>query len=178
MKPSYTLYSGVYQDAILLKFCSDVCKLFWFPNADVKPPFHVASLLDKSYQPQQTVAPTITVINKTKNGVEQIYLSAGAFSEDGDNLKKPYILWHIREVEHQHFAHFYISNECLPLKPIWVKHYCTSESEAISDLIATKRSEIQSQFQMHLNEAVRMCGFKNLESFFIETSSYHPGKLL
>ena len=175
MKPSSTLYSGVYQNEILLKFCSDACKLYWFPNADIKPPLHATSFLDKSHQSQQTIAPMITVINDTINGVEQIYLSAGALSEDEDNLKMPYIVWHIREVQHQHFAHFYISKDCLPLKPVWVKHYCTSESEAISDLIATKRLEIQSQFQMHLTKAVQMCGFENLESF-MQAEYYQPGK--
>ena len=161
MQPSCTLYSGVHQDDILLKFCSEACQLFWFPAVDHSP-LHAASVLE-SHQPQKS-APTITVIFKHKDRVEQIYLSTGEVSDD-NNLNMPYIVWHIRELKLQYFTHFYISKDCLPLKPVWIKHFCTRESEAITDLIANDRSEIQSHIQLYLNQAVQMCGVGDLKSF-------------
>ena len=170
MQPSSTLYSGVYQGDILLKFCCDDCKQFWFTTADLKP-LHVASFLDNIYQPQQTVAPIITIIIKKENGIEQIYLCVSAVSEGMEGLNIPYIIWHIRELEHQRFAHFYISKDCLPLKPVWIKQYCTIESEAISNLIVMKRSEVQCHLQIYLNQAVKTYGFESLEAFLMQAKN-------
>ena len=171
MQPSSTLYSGVHQGDILLKFCCEDCKQFWFPTAADLESLHVASFLDDIYQPKQTLAPILTIIIKKENGVEQIYLSVGAVSEGVEDLNIPYIVWHIRELEHQRFAHFYISKECLPLKPVWIKQYCTSESEAISNIIANERSEVQSHFQICLNQAIKTYDFENLEAFLMQAKN-------
>ena len=131
---------------------------FWFPSQDQKS-LYVASYLDETYQSQQAV---MTFISRKENGVEQVYLSVDKAS---DGLDKPYILWHVRELEHQHFAHFYITKDCLPLNSVWTKQYRSYESEIVSNLITTKRLELQSHFQAQFNEAVKEYGFENFEAF-------------
>ena len=74
-------------------------------------------------------------------------------------------MWHIRELKHQHFAHFYISQDCLPLNFVWIKQYSTSESEISDNYIATKKLEIQSHIQVQFNLAVKEYGFENFEAF-------------
>lgn len=114
----------------------------------------------------------MTLIVRKDNGVEQIYLSVDKTSEDLKNLGKPFIIWHIRELEHQRFAHFYISKDCLPLNFVWTKEYCTSESEVFYNYIATKKMEVQAYIQMQFNQAVKEYGFENFEAFLkqIKTS--------
>lgn len=183
MQPSSTLYSGVSEDDDLLKFCSEECKRFWFPAPDQQSqPLHVASYLDETCQSQETVAPLMTVIIQKENSVEQIYLSVDKTSKELKNLDQPYIVWHIRGLEIQHFAHFYISKDCLPLNSVWTKQYCTHEGEAISKYITTEKLEVQSRIQMQLNQAVKTYGFEDFEAFLMQaktskgTTSLHHGK--
>lgn len=157
MQPSPTLYSGTREDN-LLKFCSEECKKFWFPTPDQKP-LYIASYLDETCQSQESVAPLMTAIIPKKDGVEQIYFSVG---EESD---KPYIIWHIRELEHQYFAHFYISKDCLPLNSVWPKQYCTVECEAMYNYISTNKLEVQSQVQIQLNQAAKEYGFEDFDAF-------------
>lgn len=166
MQPSPTLYSGIH-DGNLLKFCSEECKGFWFP-APEQQLLYVASYLDGTCQSLQKESPLLTFINRRGSGVEQVYLSFGGISEGSVKSDAPYIVWHIRELNHQYFAHFYISKDCLPLKTIWTKQYCTSESEIIYNKIATRRLDLQFSFLEQLNQAVRRCSFENFEAFLME----------
>lgn len=174
MQPSPTLYSGFLEDNSLLKFCSEKCKKNWFPTPDQKS-LYVASYLDETCQSQDKVALLLTSIIRRESGVEQIYLSVDK------TLGKPYIVWHIRELEHQRFAHFYISKDCSPLNSVWTKQYCTSEIEAISNLMKTKKLQVQSHIQLQVNQAVKQYDFEDFEAFLKQVStsngvSYH-GKL-
>ena len=174
MQPSSTLYSGVHGDH-LLKFCSEECKRFWFPTPDHVSP-HVASYLDGTCQSQEKVAPLLTAVVQKEKGVEQIYLSVDKASGDFERLDMPYIVWHIRELEIQHFAHFYITKDCLPLKSVWTKQCCTGEGEIISKYIAANQLEIQSHIQKQLNQAVKEYGFADFETFLKQVdgvSLYH-----
>lgn len=182
MQPSSTPYSGVHEDKSLLKFCSEECKGFWFPTPDQRSLF-VASNLDEACQVQETVPLLMTAIVRKDNGVEQIYLSVDDTPEDSKNFGRPYVIWHIREFEHQHFAHFYISKDCLPLNFVWTKQYCTSESEVMYNYIATKNLEVQSRIQVLFNRAVKEYGFEDFDAFLkqIKTSkgvSLYHGKLI
>ena len=178
MQPSSTLYSGVLKEK-LLKFCSEECKALWFPSSDKKS-LHVASYLDGTCQSDDKVGPLMTIISREKNeekeneekGVEQILLFIGV-SESLQNVERPYVVWHIREVEHQRFAHFYISDDSLPLNSVWVRQICTSESEIVSNLIATKRKKLQRHLLEYFSEAAKECGSENFKAFLeqIKTSS-------
>lgn len=165
MQPSSTLYSGIYKEGNLVKFCSKECKQLWFSSPDQESIYYVASLLDESCQPYQASIPLMTVIVRKETGVEQIFLSIRKVSEGLKESDIPFIIWHVRELEHQHFAHFYIAEDCLLLEAVWSKQYCTSETEVVSNIIATKRLELQSQFQVHFNQAVGRCGFDDFEAF-------------
>lgn len=158
MQPSNTLYSGSGLENSLLKFCSPECKGLWFPFPD-QTSLHAACYLDEAGLSEDTVAPLMTVISRKDGGVEQIYLYV-----DG-GLQRPYILRHVRELIHQHFTHFYISKDCLPLTSVWIKQICSSESEAIFNHITTKRTELQAHLLKQLNEAVKVCGFESFEAF-------------
>ena len=180
MQPSPTLYSGVHENGMLLKFCSEECKKFWFPDPDQQP-HYVACYLDEICQAKETAALLMTVVNQKKSGVEQVYLSIGTSSEGSKDIERLFIVWHIREVNYQHFAHFYITEDCLPLKSVWIKHYCTSESEIATKLIAEKKMELKSYFQRLFNEAVKKYNFEDLEAFVMKVEnskgvSFHHGR--
>ena len=166
MQPTPTPYSGVNGDNRLLKFCSEGCKGFWFPAADEKSR-HFASYSD---EPRQTDGLLMTIITRNDNGIEQLYLYV-------KNLR-PYLVWHIRKLECQYFAHFYISEDCLPLNSVWTKQYCTGDGEFIYDHIATKRLEVQVHIQMQLNQAAKDCGFENFEAVCKQKGfSFYDGEL-
>ena len=101
----------------------------------------------------------MTIISQKENGVEKIYLCA-------DGAKRPYIIWHMRELEQQRFANFYISKDCLPLCSVWVKQICTGESEFVSHF---KKEEIQVQLLQHFNKAAKACHVENFEAFVMQT---------
>ncbi len=172
MQPSITLYSG----ELGLKFCSEECKELWFPSADQKF-LHVASYLDEACQLEDTATPALTIISRKENAVAQIFLF---MSESLENVKRPYIVWHVRESECQFFAHFYISRDCLPLNSVWVKQISSGESKTISNLIANQRKELQASLLKEFNEAVKICGFENFEAFLIKLNgtSIQNGKKL
>ena len=65
MQPSPTLYSGVHENGMLLKFCSEECKKFWFPDPDQQP-HYVACYLDEICQAKETAALLMTVVNQKK----------------------------------------------------------------------------------------------------------------
>ena len=177
MQPSSTLYSGVLKEK-LLKFCSEECKALWFPSD--KKSLHVASYFDGTCPSDDKVGPLMTIISRGKNeekeneekSVEQIFLFIGV-PESLQNVERPYVVWHIREVEHQRFAHFYISDDSLPLNSVWVRQICTSESEIVSNLIATKRKKLQGHLLEYFSEAAKEYGFENFKAFLeqIKTSS-------
>ena len=178
MQPASTPYSGVHIDNVLLKFCSEECKGLWFHAPDHKP-FHVASHFDEASQSLQPALMTI-VVGKEES-VEQIYLSVGKGSE---GLKEmPYIVWHIRGLRKQNFAHFYVSEDFYPLYEVWSRHFCTAEIEEIHSLVTAKRSELQSSFQMYLNQAVKNYGHDSIHSFIVKCmevsgSDFQYGKFL
>lgn len=176
MQPSNTLFSGVIDDT-LLKFCSEKCKGLWFPSPD-QMPLHAASYLGETCQSDDTVAPLMTLISQKEGGVEQFYLYVSGVSTGSEKMERPYILWHVRELKHQHFAHFYISKDCLPLDLVWAKQICNSEDEAFFNHITTKQTELQAHLQKQLNEAVKVCGFENYEAFLgsIDGASLQNGK--
>jgi hypothetical protein len=160
MQPSPTPYSGVHGDNTLLKFCSEGCKEFWLPTADSKPQLHVASCVDEPCQFQEMTGLLMTAMFRKDKGVEQFYLGVESSTEC-----RPYLIWHIRELECQYFAHFYISEDCLPLNSVWTKQYGTGDGEFIYNHIATKRLEVKSHIRMQLNQAVKECGFEDFGSF-------------
>lgn len=174
MQPSITLYSGMLQDN-LLKFCSKECKAFWFPSPNQKT-LHASSYLHKTCESDEdtTEALLMTVIIQKDNSVEHIYLSADK------NMARPFIVWHVKELKCQHFAHFYISENCLPLNSVWAKQVCSSESEIMSSSIAPKRADLQAHFLKQLNEAVKLCGFDSFESFLKASNgvSLQDGKFM
>ena len=171
MQPSNTLYSGTLQEK-LLKFCSEECKGLWFPSPEQKT-LHVASCLDEISQSEDKAAPLMTLISQKEKRVEQIYLSVGRISAEGvEDVEKPFIVWHMRELEHQYFAHFYISEDCLPLNSVWIKQICTSESEAIFKNLATRRTELQEYFLELFNEAAKLYDFESLRAFLMQKSSF------
>lgn len=174
MQPLPTLYSGVCRDR-LLKFCSEECKKFWLPTPNDKS-ICVAYCSNGTCQSQKTETPPITAIFQEENGVEQFYLDIG---EESGKLGRPYIVWHIRELEIQLFAHFYITEDCLPLNSVWTKQCCTGESEFISHYIASNKLEVQSHVQTHLNQAANECNFADLQAFLkqVEGVSLYYGKL-
>ena len=163
MQLSNTLYSGTVKDN-LFKFCSQECKALWIPSeaGEGLDSMHVASCLDGTCQSEEEDAPLMTTINQNENGVEQIYLCA-----DGD--KRLYIIWHMRELEQQRFANFYISKDCLPLCSVWVKQICMGESEFVSHLITSKKEEIQVQLLQHFNKSAKACHVENFEAFLMQT---------
>ena len=175
MQPSATLYSGVCEDKSVLKFCSKECKGLWFPTPGQKS-LYVATHIDETSQLHEEIAPTMTIIIRKGNGVEQIYLSVDETSG------RPFIVWHIREVEHQSFTHFYILADCLPLNSVWPKQYSSYQSEFMGNYIATKRLEVQSHIQIQLNQAAIECGLEDFKAFLkqVMTSSevsLYQGKL-
>jgi len=162
MQPSSTPYSGFHQDTeSLLKFCSEECKKFWFPAPDQKSIVAASYLDETSWHLPEPAAPLLTAIIQKDDGVEQIFLAI-------DDLSRLQVIWHIRKLEHQHFAYFYISKDCLPLSFVWPKDYCTNESEIIDNYIRAKKFEVQSHIRLQLNKAVKECGFENFESFLKE----------
>lgn len=165
MQPALTLYSGVHADHTLLKFCSEECKNLWF-HKDGQGPFHVVSYLDEVSLSKKNFAPLMTIIIAKEKSVEQIYLCVSKISED--SLEAPFIVWHVRELKNQFFAHFYISKDCLPLKAVWTRHICGTEIETISDVVAKTRVQLQSTFQVHFNQAIKKYSFSNFESFVIK----------
>ena len=172
MQPSSTFYSGVNEENKFIKFCSQECKDLWFYSPDQKP-FHMASYMEDtslSKKPLALAAPLMTIISGSKNCVEQVYLSVG---RDSKNVNVPYIVWHIRRLKNQFFAQFYTSKDCLPLNNIWVKHFCTAESEQISYKVASERRLLQSHLQMLFGLAAKKQNFGTLASFMDHIWSKH-----
>lgn len=167
MQPSPTMFSGVLEDSTVLKFCSEECKGLWFHSTDQKP-FYVASYLDESSMCQQPVAPLMTIVVAGVKSVEQFYLSVKEVSEAQRECSNvPFIIWHIRCLESQYFAHFYISKECFPLEDVWMKHFCTASSEMVSSMIEAGRTHFQPTIQKHFDQATKIhssCTF----DFFIK----------
>ena len=171
MQPSNTLYSGTLQEK-LLKFCSEECKGLWFPSPDQKS-LHVSSCLDETCQSEDKAAPLMTLINRRENRVDQIYLSVNRIAAGGtENVEKPYIVWHVRELEHQYFAHFYISEDCLPLNAVWIKQICTGESETMFENISTKGEELQKYLLELFSEAVKLYDLESFKAFLMQKSSF------
>ena len=164
MQPSSTMYSGILDNS-RLKFCSEKCKEFWFPPTNQKS-FYAVPYLDDYCESGNTLAPLMTFISRNESGVEQIYLFVDDASE---GLKKLFIVWQVRESKSQHFAHFYITKDCFPLKSVWVKQICSGKSRATSYLTTTKARELQTHFMELFNEAVKHNGFDNFEEFLINT---------
>ena len=152
----------------MIKFCSKECKQFWTsPESSDQECIRVECLFDEACQPQKENLPLITTIIKRENGLEQIYLSSCKVSTGSEEQYIPFIVWHIRELERQSFAHFYISRDCLPCESVWRKLYCTSDTESISNIITSTKEDLQSHFQLHCNRAVKACGFDNVEDFLM-----------
>jgi len=117
-------------------------------------------------QSEDAAAPLMTIISQRENGVEQTYLFTDGMSEDSHgSMERPYIVWHVRELDNQHVIHFYITRDFFPLNSVWVKQICTTEGEAMSNYVATKRKELQTRLQVQFNEAIVLCGFDNFEAF-------------
>ena len=123
-------------------------------------------------QSNNAVDPLMTIICQRENGgVEQLYLFTDGVSKE----EKPFIIWHVRDLEKQHFAHFYISKDCFLLNSVWAKQISTSESEFMSNFIVTKRMELQAHFLKQFDKAAVLCGFDNFETFV--RASLQNGKL-
>lgn len=142
-------------------------------------PFYIASYEDdlSLHKPSNAipvVTPLMCIITGSKNCVEQIYLSVGKIS---DSVNVPLIVWHIRKLNTQFFAHFYISKECLPLSNVWIKYFCMAESEQISDMITNKQESVQSILQKRFNAAAKKLNFETVEAFMESVWSKHKAHL-
>lgn len=182
MQPSLTLFSGMLENNTLLKFCSEQCKGLWFHSGDQKP-FYVASYLDESSILKHPVAPLMSIIVAGIKSVEQFYLSAEKLPEiSEESSETPFIVWHVRGLDSQYFAHFYISKECLPLGDVWMKHFCTADSELVSNMVAAGRVQFQSTLQKHFDQATKRYSFGTFQSFVKATLQARadkvPGPLL
>ena len=177
MQPSLTMFSGVPENNTLLKFCSEKCKGLWFHSGDQKP-FYVASYLDESSMLEHPVAPLMSIIVAGVKSVEQFYLSAKevpGISKEHSEIQ--FIVWHIRALDSQYFAHFYISKECLPLGDVWMKHFCTADSEMVSNMMEAVREQFQPTLQKYFDIAIKRYNFGTLQSFIKEALQARSNKV-
>ena len=164
MQPSLTLYSGVVENNILIKFCCEQCKGLWFHAEDQKP-FYVASHLDEVSMSKHPDAPLMTIIVAREMCVEQIFVDeSNAFETQKENSGMPFIAWHIRGLKNQYFAHFYVSKDCLPLKSVWMKHFCTADSELVNNIIAHGNVTLQPTLQECFDNLMKTFSCDNFES--------------
>lgn len=169
MQPSPTMYSGVCGDNTLLKFCSEQCKGLWFHSADQKPTYAVSYMEEDSIM-KLPIAPLMTILVAQDQCVDQFFLSIKDISNTHNvSSAAPFIVWHLRGLKSQYFAHFYVSKECLPIKDVWKRQICSADSEIVSNVVTSGRIQLQSNIQRHLSEAVKKYGFDSLESFVKET---------
>ena len=165
MQPAMTLYSGILENNTLLKFCCEQCKGLWFHAADQKP-FYVASLFDETSMLKHPDASLMTIVAAGEKCVEQLFLD---FVETQKEISEmPFIVWHIRGLESQYFAHFYVSKDCLPLKSVWMKHICTTDSELVYNIIAHGRVTLQPTLQAYFDNVMKRCNCDGFESLLVK----------
>ena len=124
------------------------------------------------------VAPLMSIIVAGVKSVEQFYLSAKEVPGIGEEHSEiPFIVWHIRALDSQFFAHFYISKECLPLGDVWIKHFCTADSEMVSNIVEAGRVQFQSTLQNYFDQAVKRYSFGTLQFFIKEALQARSNKV-
>ena len=170
-----TLYSGVLENNTLLKFCCEQCKGLWFHTADQKP-FYVASHFDEASMLKHPNAPLMTFVATNEKCVEQLFLDENNSIETQKDISgMPFIVWHIRGLENQYFAHFYVSKDYLPLNSVWMKHICTADSELVYNIIAHGRVELRPTLQKYFDNVMKrynICdSFESLLTKLIQVKS-------